>query len=667
MPKHAFLSQAAWSAVLGAALFSLTLPALSDNPPSNLTARTPPSNAIWADSLRLESVINEGGPVRPGLSGWGRPITLRGVTYAHGIGVHGVSEMTIDLNGGATEFQCLVGIDDDVQKNGSVDCTVIVDGHTAFDSGRLVGGMAPQFVTVPLRGAMTLTLHVVHVGDGDDFADNADWAGALIQLVPGAHAQPETQLLPMMGEAPTAVADTPLPAIHGPQIVGFSPGRPFLFRIPATGHAPLSYAASGLPTGLTIDRTTGSITGTGPAAGSTRVEITVTNSLGKAGRLLTLVGGTGQPARTPPMGWDAYEVYGDSVTDAQVRAAADQLVADGLAAHGYDYIILGDSWQGKRGSDGVLLPNRRFPDMKALADYIHDKGLKFGLYSAANSQTCSGYVGSLGYETQDAETFASWGVDYLTYDWCPDKAAAQGDPQAGFAAMGRALAQVPRDIFYAIRLPQQRPEPAHTDDNSFEASSGLYDNDSVIMKDAIARSGHAADFGPGHWGALGLLMVGRFGYPETHLTKLMPGEQMTQMSLWCLFSAPLFLSCDLAHLNPNLQNHDTTLLLTNDEVLALDQDPVGKAPVLISNDFGRTVWMKSLADGRVAVAFVNGTNQTQSQRVAWSSLKLTGSQPVRDLWKHKNLGNFSEGFNTPVPAHGVVLVIVGRLQINSEQ
>jgi alpha-galactosidase len=451
-----------------------------------------------------------------------------------------------------------------------------------------------------------------------------------------------------------------IPEIHYPRIVGFGPNHPFLFKIPATGSAPLVFSADGLPKGLTLNPETGVISGKTEASGETDVTIVAKNPLGKATAKLALICGPGKLAQTPPMMWEADNVFGVGVTAADIRSAADQLVATGLAGHGYQYLLIGDSWEGKRDAEGALRPNYRFSDMKALAAYVHSKGLKLGLYSSATSQTPSGFAGSLGYEAKDAATFASWGIDYLTYDWTPTETEGTLDPQKPFAAMGTAIIGADRDVIYALRVPRRMSEPDSVGDEIFEARSGIYDKDSVIHQDALLQEAVAADFGPGHWIGHGILFVGRYGYPDLHLSHLTAQEQMMQMTLWSLFSAPLTLSCDLNHLDPNKFNRATTSILTNDEVIAVDQDPGAKPPVVVSNRYGRSVWMKPLADGRVAVAFVNVTDGPDMFSVSWADLNITGAQPVRDLWSHTDLPSATDQFSLLVQPHAAAMVIIGK-------
>lgn len=467
---------------------------------------------------------------------------------------------------------------------------------------------------------------------------------------------------------PMILPDDPHPAIHGPRIVGASPQKPFQFLVPATGTSPLAFAATGLPLGLQINAQTGVISGKLLAAGTYDVHMSVFGPGGPAAeRVLSIVCGPGKLALTPPMGWSSWNIYADAVTDANIRDAADALVSTGLASHGYAYVNLDDSWQATRSKTDEMLPNRRrFPDIKALGDYVHGKGLLFGLYSAGTEHTCAGFAGSMEHEAQDADTYAQWGVDSLKYGWCPnflDEKKAPNDMQAGLRAMREALDKTNRDMVFAIAT-NRRGDPwswgAKWGANSWETSKQIRDDWDIVagdLNDTVWMNWNAA---PGHWNDPGALMIGRLGAGDVHPSRLTSVEQMTQMSLWSLMAAPLVLSCDLSHLDPNAFHRSTTALLTNDEVLDVDQDPLGKAAMRISDMGGLQVWARPLSDGTQAVGLFNAQPTAQTMKAKWGALKLSGPQPVRDLWLHQELGEFVGAFSGEVPAHGVILLKVGK-------
>ena len=415
-----------------------------------LRAAEPPPNAIWVESLDLENMTSRA-PVRVGRSTDNKPLTLSKVVYPHGIGTHVNSQMTIDLKGAATRFVAMVGVDDEVGKGGSVEFGVLVDGKTMARTNAMKGGDAPQFFSVDLTGARSLVMSAMTTripGTTWDLygGGHADWAGAMLMLAPGAKERPTSvdfSLLPPAFKLPVVAPIPDQPVIRGPKIVGASPRRPFLFRVPATGKEPFVFSATGLPAGLTIDAKTGIISGQIEAAGTYPARLSVSGAAGKTSRSLTLVCGERKLALTPPMGWSGWNVFGETVTAGKVRDQVDKLVKSGLAAHGYQYVLVDDTWQARRDPDGTIGPNQRFGDMKALINYVHSQGLKFGLYSSPTAQTCSGFTGSAGHEAQDVAVYANWGVDYLKYDWCdptPTKDTTTDEIlKAGYAKMRTAL------------------------------------------------------------------------------------------------------------------------------------------------------------------------------------------------------------------------------------
>ena len=340
------------------------------------------------------------------------------------------------------------------------------------------------------------------------------------------------------------------PAIHGPQIVGASPGHPFLFRIPATGEEPLTFACADLPPGLALDPKTGILSGSVATSGRYTLHLSAANAQGKGVRALALVCGDHPLALTPPMGWDAVNLYANTVDDAGVRAAADALVHSGLAAHGWSTVHINDTWQGIRDKKtGGILPNRRrFPDMKALGDYLHGQGLRFGLESAATEHTCAGYPGSLGHTAQDAATYAAWGVDYLQYDWCPvttlDDTPPPTDQPGAFQEMRSALNKTGRDIVFGVDTFGER-DPGDwapgVGANTWVTSRQVFDDWTIVTRAIFDQPWTADRAGPGHWPNPGLLMVGKFGAGNVRATRLTPSEQMAQISQCALLSAPLWI------------------------------------------------------------------------------------------------------------------------------
>jgi alpha-galactosidase len=427
-----------------------------------------PANAVWVDSLDLTKAI--GRMPRPGQAAIGgrggragqpaappTPITLDGTVYQHGLGVTSNGELWIDLGGKAKSFVAVAGIDDARKTGrGSVTFEVWVDGKKRFDSGLLKAGQSAVPVNVDLTGAKQLALFVGDGGDGTT-DDVADWGGAAIVMT-DASSRPFT-MAPPVDPAPTiASSAAAVPWLNNPRITGATPGRPFLFRIPASGEGPLNFAAKDLPAGLVLDAHTGIITGALKQAGRTPVTVTVTGPKGKTTGTITIVGGIHSLALTPPLGWNSWNVWGGAVTDAEVRAAADALVKTGLAAQGYTYVNIDDAWEGPRDANGEITSNANFPDMKALADYIHTKGLKIGIYSGPGPRTCQQkFAASYQHEAQDAKTWARWGFDYIKYDWCSYTDIEPRNGNADLAALQKpysllrgVLDSLNRDLVFSL-------------------------------------------------------------------------------------------------------------------------------------------------------------------------------------------------------------------------
>jgi len=349
--------------------------------------------------------------------------------------------------------------------------------------------------------------------------------------------------------------------------------------------------------------------------------------------------------------------------DAQkVRDAADEFFTAGLAAHGFQYINIDDTWEAGRDAGGVIQTNDKFPDMKALADYVHGKGLKIGIYSSPGPKTCGGYTGSWQHEQQDADTYAGWGIDYLKYDWCSYGDVATGDGLEKqikpYRVMATALKKTDRDILFSFcqyGMADVWKWGPSIGGNAWRTTGDIQDNWSSVRGIFTAQNGHEKYVGPGYWNDPDMLMVGVVGFGNTHPTHLKPNEQITHISMWSLLSSPLLIGCDLTRLDPF-----TRALLTNDDVLDVNQDPLGRPAGRISQVGDAQIWARPLFDGTHAVGLVNLGSEKSDVTVYWSQLGLTGSQPVRDLWQRRDMGRFANGYTVSVPAHGTVLVKVGQ-------
>lgn len=353
-------------------------------------------------------------------------------------------------------------------------------------------------------------------------------------------------------------------------------------------------------------------------------------------------------AKTPPMGWNSWNLFASKIDDATVRTMADAMVSSGMRDAGYIYVNIDDTWEGQRDAQGNLQPNHKFPDMKALADYVHSKGLKLGIYSSPGPRTCGGYPASYGHEAQDAKTFASWGVDYLKYDWCSAGQIYKKDQEgAVYQKMGEALQATRRPIVYSLSIGQlsaaQWGPPACA--NLWRTTDDIRDEWASMIGNIEKQVPTAPYAGPGHWNDPDMLEIG-----NGHMTN---DEYRTHMSLWALAAAPLLAGNDI-----RTMSDATKAILLNKEVIAVDQDPFGKQASPVSHGQLQT-WVKPLADGSVAVGVVNlGSSAAQGKIVA-ADLPLHGSVGhTRDLWAHKDV-TFTNGvYTASVPSHGVLLLRV---------
>jgi alpha-galactosidase len=372
----------------------------------------------------------------------------------------------------------------------------------------------------------------------------------------------------------------------------------------------------------------------------------------------------GLAAQTPPMGWNSWNYFAERVTDKDIRAAADQLVSTGMKDAGYIYVNIDDTWEGERDANGVLHTNAKFPDMKALADYVHSKGLKIGIYSGPGTKTCGGYAASLGHEEQDAQMYAAWGFDYLKYDLCSfipdvmekqapnDKAEQMRIMEAAYVKMGKALKATGRPIVYSLcQYGWDAPwewAPA-LGGNLWRTTGDINPTWDRMYVIASQQEGLQKYSGPGHWNDPDMLEVGN--------GKLTMAENRTHFSLWALMAAPLLAGNDLTAMKP-----EVTAILTNRDVIAIDQDRLGKQGSRIYSDGEVEVWTRPLAGGALAVAIVNVADNDRLAshpfHLNLTKLGLHGPQNGKDLWTGKAV-TLTDGQPIELPGHDVLLVRIG--------
>jgi alpha-galactosidase len=364
-------------------------------------------------------------------------------------------------------------------------------------------------------------------------------------------------------------------------------------------------------------------------------------------------------AATPPMGWNSWNFFAGKVTDKDVRDTADLLVSTGMRDAGYVYVNIDDTWEGERDGQGRIRSNSKFPDMKALADYVHSKGLKLGIYSSPGAKTCARFEGSLGHEEQDAQTYADWGIDYLKYDLCSyrtnmeqqapnDKAAQYKLMREAYEKMHQALAKTGRPIVYSLcqygwdSVWQWGPAVGGNLWRTTDDISANFDRMSQIGRSQAGLAKYAA---PGHWNDPDMLEVGN--------GKLTHDENMTHMTLWAMLAAPLIAGNNLTQMTP-----DTAAILMDKDVIAIDQDALGRQGDRVYAEGPVEIWAKPLTGGRKAVAIFNFSDTASEMGLPGKELGLTGQVTARDVWGAKDLGKIGDGWKATVPKHGVVLLVV---------
>jgi alpha-galactosidase len=366
-----------------------------------------------------------------------------------------------------------------------------------------------------------------------------------------------------------------------------------------------------------------------------------------------------QVAQTPPMGWNSWNYFAGKVTDKDIRDSADQLVASGMKDAGYAYVNIDDTWEGERDANGVLHSNAKFPDMKALADYVHSKGLKISIYSSPGPKTCAGYEASLGHEFQDAQLYASWGIDYLKYDLCSfgdvmekqapnDKAAQMRLMIAAYDKMGKALAATGRPIVYSFcqygwdAVWEWAPSVGG---NLWRTTGDISPHWDRIYDIVSQQSGLESYAGPGHWNDPDMLEVGN--------GKLSLAENRSHFSLWAILAAPLLAGNDLPNMTPEIK-----AILTNRDVIAIDQDALGRQGSRAYSDGEVEVWTRQLSGGAMAVAVINvGSDRysTHPFHLNLGKIGLHGDQSGKDLWTGKGV-TLTDNEAIELDSHDVLLV-----------
>jgi len=629
------------------------------------------AETVWLSSLDLTKMSSGWGKPAKDKAVQGQPMSIGGQKFERGAGTHASSRMYVDLGGGCEAFKAAVGVDDEVHGNvGSVEFRVYADGKLLWRSGVLKAGQAPKTLDVDLRGIHTLLLLVDPAGDGINF-DHADWAEARFEVT---GVRPKAITTPW--EAPVLLTPkaSPKPRINGPTIYGCRPGHPFLYRIPTTGQRPITFAAENLPDGLAVDTRTGIITGCVERPGRYAVTLRASNAAGSAEKTFRIVCGD-TLALTPPMGWNHWYAHYNRVTDKMVREAADQMVTRGMADVGYQYVSIDDCWMNApksadpmrvgplRDPQGNILPNKHFPDMKALTDYIHAKGLKAGIYTSPGPLTCAGFAGAYQHEAQDAKQFADWGFDLLKYDWCSYGNVVKGKPdlaafKAPYILMGGLLKKQNRDIVLNLcqyGMGNVWQWGAEVGGQSWRTAGDLGFELARIFEVALKNAEHRAFSRPGSWNDPDYLQIGYIGDARSggqpKPCPITPSEQYSFMSLWCLMASPLFYSGDMRRLDEFTLN-----VLCNPEVIEVNQDALGQCARVVTLANETFAMVKDLEDGSKAVGLFNRGELPAEVTAKWSDLKLRAPNRVRDLWRQQDLTDCDASLAAKIPRHGGVML-----------
>ena len=467
-----------------------------------------------------------------------------------------------------------------------------------------------------------------------------------------------TKYIPKYILTPAAPAE---PRFNTTPLYGVRPGSPIHFRFGVSGEKPMTFSSADLPKGLALNPDNGALSGSLGAPGSYTFTVKAKNAKGEAEQKFTIRCGS-TIALTPPMGWNSWNCWGLSVTQEKVVSSAKALIEKGLADYGYCYMNIDDGWEApKRNADGTIAVNEKFPSMKQLGDWLHSEGLKFGIYSSPGDLTCGGYLGSIDHELQDAESYNSWGIDYLKYDWCGygRKHATEPDNRTvasyvrPYLLMERCLRQQPRDIFYSLcqyGMAEVWKWGHAVDANSWRTTGDITDTWESLYDIGFCQQPELYPYAqPGHWNDPDMLIVGKVGWSNNlRDSRLTPDEQYTHISLWTLLASDMLIGCDIAQMD-----EFTVSLLCNHEVNAVNQDILGKQAQRVVLDGSIQIWSRPLSDGSQAVGIFNvgKTDARVDFKKYFKEMGISSLQSVRDLWRQQDLSTTNVSYF--IPTHGV--------------
>ena len=623
----------------------------------------------------------------------GKTLKIADQLFDHGVGVHAKSSISLRLDGKARKFQAVVGLSSHAKSSkSSVEFLVLADDQLLWRSGVMKGKDKGQKIELDLRGVKKLELKVTDADDGISF-DHANWCEASIIY----NGESPKVLDPM--DAFILTPKAPKSArINGAKVFGVRPGKVFFFQVPATGKRPMKFSASQLPEGIKINAKTGLITGRIKSLQKKTydVKLRARNSLGMTESKLRIVVGD-EISLTPPMGWNSWYCQSESISQEAMEKMAQAFIDKGLVNHGWTYINMDDCWQSDRRSpNGAIKPNERFPDMKGMVDKIHGMGLKVGLYSVPWISSYAGFIGSSSdsangddsqdylpenerrqkdqvygrypgvhrlkkdrvgkywFGDKDALQWAEWGFDYIKYDWNPNDIPTT-------KRIVKDLLAVDCDIVLSLSntAPYEETKKGLKDlANLWRTGGDIHNSWASVLHRFDSQLKWQRFSRPGHWNDPDMLQIGKSVVPNRfnktfQSTKLTADEQYAHMTFWSLVSAPLLLSCDVESMT------DFTLnLITNDEVIAVNQDPAGRGAIRLSKAHGLEVWAKELEDRSVAVGLFNRSENKARVTLKFSDLAFKGSVKVRDLWRQKDEGFFKQSYSAEVNSHGVKFILL---------
>ncbi len=641
----------------------------------SVAAMSASERTVWLDEIDPQGCyVQDWGAPQVNRSVVGTPLCVGGQRFERGIGGHAISRMLFDLGSKARRVQGMAGPDDANLFATNLEFKIIGDGKELWSSGVMKRGDKAVSFDVDLKGIEKVLL-LIDMCDDEFMYDHADWVdvkfitdGSDVEAIPVWPVAVNKEPYILTPAAP----ETPL--INNPKVYGATPGAEFIWSVMATGRRPMTYGAEGLPEGLVIDKNTGVISGKALRAGDYKVTLTAVNDLGKDKSEVTVKIGD-RISLTPIMGWSSWNCWRFDASDEILRRTTD-IMHEKLHPYGWTYVSVDDGWEAAdRRADGVLPGNANWPDMKSLTGYMHSNGMKFGIYSSPGPTTCGNFLASYKHEYIDAQTWADWGVDYLKYDYCShtqvEKDSSEGSIRAPYDLMREALDRTGRDIVYCVGYGAPRvwiwgPDAGG---NHWRTTCDITDRWNVVQAIGNCQDVCAPATAPGRFNDPDMMVVGEvgggWGAPK-HPTLLTPDEQYAHVSLWAILSAPLLLGCDMERLD------DFTLsLLTNREVIAVDQDPLCAPAVKKVVENGQ-IWHKKLSDGSIALGCFNMDpyfvlwNQADGEamqmrdyefEIDFSDLGINGPVTVRDLWRNADEADGVTGsYKVKVPYHGVKFV-----------